>query len=588
MAGGSSGPVLEGGDPDASYLFNLVNHDSEPKMPPNSDKLPQNELDIIRKWIEGGLLEKSDSVAMVKKTKTLAKIEVSGTRPEHVAMPAQYFGEPKVVTPSANAVTALAVSPWAPLAAVSGHHQIAVWNTATLELLGVLDYPEGQPHILKFSRNGSLLLAGGGHGGASGKVVVFDIATGERQIEVGDEYDIVLGADISPDQTQVALGGPKKVLRVYSTATGEVLYEMTKHTDWVTAVEYSPDGVLLASGDRSNGLFIWESFTGREFYSLTGHQGAINDLSWRPDSNALISGSEDNTIRLWEVVNGTQVKSWNAHGGVESVEYVRDGRIVSTGRDRIVRLWNGDGAQVREFSGMTDVGLEVAFDAENERVLGGDWAGVVRVWNAADGTELGQLTTSPRPATERLVSVQQEISQADAQAQASAAALAQLTQAMATAKEAAEKTAAEAATAAGKVQELTAAKATADQALAEKTAALNTAEQALAAARVAYEKAILEKDAASKVAGAASTVAASAAEVEQAAIAAATQLKAAAEQAAAAAQPTPEQQKALADAEAAAKAAADRAASLKGRQERLQQIIQTTTSTDASKQASTN
>jgi WD40 repeat protein len=574
MTGGSSGAVLEGGDLSASYLWNLVNHDSEPKMPPNADKLPQPELDTIKKWIEGGLLEKSDSVAKVKKTMSLAKIEVSGARPSVIPLPQAYLGEPKVVTQSTNAVTALAVSPWASLVAVSGHHQIALWNSQTFELLGVLDYPEGQPHILKFSRNGSLLLAGGGRGGATGRVIVYDVTTGERKIEIGDEYDIVLGADISPDQTQIALGGPKKVLRVYSTATGELLYEMKKHTDWVTAVEYSPDGVLLASGDRSNGLFVWESFTGREFYSFTGHQGMIADVSWRPDSNVLASGSEDGTIRLWEMTNGTQVKSWNANGGVASLEYVRDGRIVSTGRDRVVRLWNGDGAQIKEFGGMTDLGLEVAFDAETERVLGGDWAGVVRVWNAADGTEQGQISSSPQPAAQRLAKVQELIAPVDAQAQAAAAAAAQLDKEMADRKVAAEKAAADAAAAAAKVPELTAVKANADKVLAEKAAAVAAAEQTLAAARAAYEKAIIEKDQAAKVSAEATTVATTAAANEKAAADAAAQLKAAADAATAAAQPTPEQQKALTDAQNAAKATADRAASLKAQLARLQQIIQ--------------
>lgn len=586
MVGGSSGAVLEGGDLSASYLWNLVNHDSEPKMPPNSDKLPQPELDVIKKWIEGGLLEKSDSVAKIKMTKSLAKIEVSGARPATVAMPQKYLGEPKVVTTSNNAVTALAVSPWASLVAVSGHHQVAIWNCATMELLGVLDYPEGQPQILKFSRNGSLLLVGGGRGGASGRVVVFDVATGERQIEVGDEYDSVLGADISPDQTQIALGGPKKILRVYSTATGELLYEMKKHTDWVTAVEYSPDGVLLASGDRANGLFVWESFTGREFYSMVGHQAAINDVSWRPDSNVLASASEDGTIRLWEMTNGTQVKSWNAHGGVAAVDYVRDGRIVSTGRDRIVRLWNGDGGQLREFGGMTDLGLEVAFDAETERVLGGDWSGLVRVWNAADGAELGQISTSPQPAAARLAQVQQLLAQADSQAQATAANVAALTKQFEDAKVVSEKATADAHAAAAKVPEATAAKASADTVLAEKAVALAAAEQALAAARAAYEKAILEKDAAGKVASDANAVVVNAAAVEKTAVDTAAQLKAAADQAAAAAAGTPEQQKALADAQAAAKAASDRLASLKSQIERLQQLMQAPP--PAAQQASTN
>jgi WD40 repeat protein len=581
MTGGSSGAVLEGGDLSASYLWNLVNHDSQPNMPPNADKLPQPELDIIKKWIEGGLLEKSDSVAKIKMTKSLAKIEVSGARPANVAMPQKYFGEPRTVSTMANAVTALAVSPWASLAAVSGHHQISLWNTATFELLGTLDYPEGQPHILKFSRNGSLLLAGGGHGGATGKVVVFDVATGERQVEVGDEYDLVLGADISPDQTQIALGGPKKILRIYSTATGEQLFEMKKHTDWITAVEYSPDGVLVASGDRSNGLFVWESFTGREFYSLTGHQGAITDVSWRPDSNVLASSSEDNTIRLWEMTNGTQVKSWNAHGGAASVEYVRDGRLVSTGRDRVVRLWNGDGGQIREFGGMTDLGLEVAFDAETERVLGGDWSGVVRVWNAADGAELGQLSTNPQPATQRIAKLMESLAPLDAQSQQLAANVAQMTKAMTDAQELAVKSAADAAAAMAKVPEATAAKTAAEKVVAEKAVALQAAEQALQAARAAYEKAIVEKDASSKVNTDAVALVAATTAAEKAAAETAAQLKEAADKAAAAAQPTPEQQKALADAQAAAKAAADKAASIKAQLERLQQVVQAAAQTAA-------
>ena len=47
--------------------------------------------------------------------------------------------------------------------------------------MGILPFPEGVPYVLKFSRNGSLLLAGGGRGAYQGKVVVFDVKTGERR-----------------------------------------------------------------------------------------------------------------------------------------------------------------------------------------------------------------------------------------------------------------------------------------------------------------------------------------------------------------------------------------------------------------------
>ena len=57
MAGGSGGVNLEPGDPNASKLFQSITHKAEPFMPPKSDKLPQAEVDVIAKWIAGGVLE---------------------------------------------------------------------------------------------------------------------------------------------------------------------------------------------------------------------------------------------------------------------------------------------------------------------------------------------------------------------------------------------------------------------------------------------------------------------------------------------------------------------------------------------------
>ena len=87
--------------------------------------------------------------------------------------------------------------------------------------------------------------------------MVWNVATGERVFEVGDELDAVLAAEISADQTMIALGGPQKVARVYATADGSLLFELRKHTDWIYSLEFSPDGVLLASGDRAGNLLVW-------------------------------------------------------------------------------------------------------------------------------------------------------------------------------------------------------------------------------------------------------------------------------------------------------------------------------------------
>lgn len=586
MQGGSSGTVVEGGDSGASYLWSLVNHDSEPKMPPNADKMPEAELALIKKWIDGGLLETSGSSAKMKKKSSLAKIEVSGERPAEVAMPVAYLGDPIIQSPTRNAVTALACSPWAPLAAISGHRQITLYHTQSFEVLGVLPFPEGQPQILKFSRNGAMLMAGGGRGGASGKVVVYDVKTGERKAEVGDEYDSVLAADISADLTMVALGGPKKMIRVYSTETGELLFENKKHTDWITAVEFSPDGVLLASGDRSNGLVVWESSTGKEFYNLIGHQGMITDISWRPDSNLVGSASEDNTIRLWEMNNGTEVKRWNAHGGCLSFDFIRDGRMISNGRDRVVRLWNGDGAQIREFPAQGDLGMEVAFDAESERAIGGDWSGMVRVWNAADGALLNEFNTNPPTIDATIAQIEQQFGGASNELTQASNQLAALNKALADRKAAAEAAMVQLNDATTKAQTATTEKANAEKMMAEKVAemqkateSLKAAEAALAAAKAALEKAAAEQLAANtskktteEAAAAAKAAAEKAILMEKTLAEQMVAKKAAAEKAAAEAPPKPEEQKAMTDYDAAAKAAQAKADAAKAKLDRLKAL----------------
>ena len=586
MQGGSSGTVVEGGDSGASYLWSLVTHESEPKMPPNADKMPEAELALIKKWIDGGLLETSGSSAKMKKKSSLAKIEVSGERPAEIAMPVAYLGDPIIQSPTRNAVTALACSPWAPLAAISGHRQITLYHTQTFEVLGVLPFPEGQPQILKFSRNGAMLMAGGGRGGASGKVIVYDVKTGERKAEVGDEYDSVLAADISADLTMIALGGPKKMIRVYSTETGELLFENKKHTDWITAVEFSPDGVLLASGDRSNGLVVWESSTGKEFYNLIGHQGMITDISWRPDSNLVGSASEDNTIRLWEMNNGTEVKKWNAHGGCLSFDFIRDGRMISNGRDRVVRLWNGDGAQIREFPAQGDLGMEVAFDAESERAIGGDWSGMVRIWNAADGALLNEFNTNPPTIDATIAQIEQQFGGASNELTQASHQLAALNKALTDRKAAAEAAMVQLNEATTKAQTATTEKANAEKMMAEKVAemqkaaeSLKAAEAALAAAKAALEKAAADQLAANtgkktteEAAAAAKAAAEKAILMEKTLAEQMVAKKAAAEKAAAEAPVKPEEQKAMADYDAAAKAAQAKADAAKAKLDRLKAL----------------
>jgi mono/diheme cytochrome c family protein len=416
MLGGSSGDVIEPGSAEDSYLFMLITHDSEPFMPPKSPKISDEMITTIQNWIDGGALENTGSKPIAsKKPKFDLKMEISASeRPAVMPLPPRLSLEPVMRTKRSGPSYSIATSPWAPVIAIAGQKQILLYDSNTLELTGVLPFPEGIPQVLKFSRSGRLLLAGGGVDAASGKVIVFDLTTGERVIEVGDELDTVLAADISSDQGLIALGGPGRIVRVYSTVDGSLAYEIRKHTDWVYSLEFSPDSILLATGDRAGGLYVWEAYTGREYLTLKGHSAAVTGISWRIDSNVVASSSKDSTARLWEMENGREIKKWNAHGGgTQGIEYTRDGLLVTCGRDRTAKLWDQNGSQKRAFEAFADIALSCSYCDESSRVIAGDWTGEIRVWNAADGVRVGNLTANPERIDKRLASAKVQFATAN-------------------------------------------------------------------------------------------------------------------------------------------------------------------------------
>jgi mono/diheme cytochrome c family protein len=398
MEGGSSGEIVNSGEPGNSRLFRSVTHAEEPFMPPKAEKLTTQRLNLIRDWITGGLLENSGSKAKASKPAFNMELAKSPAgKPEGPPpMPAHLILAPEVTSSRAATPSDITSSPWAPLIALAVPRQVLLYNSNTLHLEGVLPFPEGTPATLAFSRNGTILIAGGGRGGKSGLVVGWEVKSGNRVFAIGAEYDTVLAADITADHKLVALGGPGRRIKIYSTKDGEEVINIKKHTDWVTAIAFSPDGILLATGDRNGGLFVWESGTGNLFYTLKAHSKSITAISWRVDSNLVASASEDGSVRLWEMNEGKQVKNWTGHGGgITDMAYTADGRIATCGRDRQAKVWDGNGGQKSTTKDFADIPVTVCLNHDGSRLIAADWVGNVRVVNSSDGKPIGTLLANP-------------------------------------------------------------------------------------------------------------------------------------------------------------------------------------------------
>ena len=427
MKGGSSGAVVKAGLPESSQLYRAMAHlDGAEAMPPESPKLAEATLAVVRDWIRGGLIAGKGAQSQLRNVAAMLARARPGTP---APLPQSLPSVPLAETARPPIPQALAVSPGAPLVAVSGQEQVLLFrgeedgvrseekaasgtppplnsSPHRLSFLGALPFLEGTIHDIKFSRNGALLLAAGGRGAHSGRVVLFDVKTGLRAAEIGDEVDSVLAADVSTDHRHVALGGPSKIVKVFNTQTGELLHRIKRHTDWVTAVAFSPNGKQFATGDRSGGIHIWETEPGAIIYSLAEHKVRITDLCWRPDGTLLASGADDGNVILWSLKDGFPVRNFAAHTSAESPRYSRrtgvlaldfapDGQLLTTGRDGTRCLWSVDGELTSRQPVTTGLPVSGSFLNGSQTAIVGSFDGSLQVIDLATGKPTQVLSTAP-------------------------------------------------------------------------------------------------------------------------------------------------------------------------------------------------
>lgn len=416
MKGGSSGVIAKAGRPDSSQLYRAITHaEGVEAMPPESPKMAAARIAVIQNWIRGGLIPGQGGKSQLRTVGMAFKASATGKSPlpSKLAIQLTKTAVQKTVRPPV--AQALATSPGAQLIAVSGQQQILLFgrsestkpktsNAHPIKFLGLLPFDEGNIHDLKFSRSGTLLLAAGGRGAHSGRVVLFDVESGTRVAEIGDEVDSILAADISTDHETVALGGPSKLVKLYATRTGKLVHKIEKHTDWITSMAFSPNGEWLATGDRSGGLHVWETKAGAIVFTLDEHKVRITDLAWRADGKLLASAAEDGNVILWDMKDGWPARNIAAHArpaktryrretGVLSLDFAADGRLLSTGRDGIIRVWTVDGNKTFESTAQS-LPVSGGFLANSQMVVTGHMDGQVLLTDLTTKTSVSVPPTA--------------------------------------------------------------------------------------------------------------------------------------------------------------------------------------------------
>ncbi len=346
MIGSSAGEVLSPGDINDSILFeSITSNDSDMRMPPKGARVSSENIALIKKWIESGILESKTS-----KRKIVVKsnnFEFNADDKQQSYMPKDLSKENWTKGSYSLPINAMAASPTSPLIAVSAYQQILLYSSENSSFLGSLYFPEGRINDLVFSRNGRFLLAAGGQQDYQGHAVIWEVETGKRIFHLEHPDNDIFCADISPDMKVLALGSNDKKIKFYKLQTHELIYQEKIHSEWINALRFSPDGQYLASADRNGQVIIWSALDYSRLHSLYRHKNAVNQISWRPDSKIFASAGQDGVIYFWDPKAGRDMKNIKGpSAGIFSVNYDAKGRFITCYSNREVKIFDSDYKQI--------------------------------------------------------------------------------------------------------------------------------------------------------------------------------------------------------------------------------------------------
>jgi hypothetical protein len=378
--------ILEPGDPEASELIDAVGPEAEPRMPYKLPPLSARAIRTLETWVKQG-----------------AKFDGPSETETPIASLVDPLRDlPKVVlkAPAADPVTSLAYShDGATLAAAVGRKVILFDASTGKPRTTLADHP-GPVISVRFTPDGSKLVASGGRAGMFGAVSVWDVSKGQRLAESRGHSDSILAAELSPDGTLLATAGYDRVVLLWDLATLKPVKTLKDHTDAVYALAFAPDGKTLASAGADRTVKLWDLASGRRTKTFSDATAELYALVFAADGATVLAAGVDRSIRAWRVAATEEplVNSAFAHdAAVLRLVASADGKtLVSSGEDNDVKLWDLATLTPRAaLAEQPDWPLAVALSRDGKRLAVGRYDGSLTVYDSATGKVALTAQTAP-------------------------------------------------------------------------------------------------------------------------------------------------------------------------------------------------
>ncbi len=328
------------------------------------------------------------------------------------------------INPQRGPISRVAFSPDGVHLAVGFHDGLVrLYDVDTRKEIVVLSGHADDVDTLVFRPDGQRLVSGNGQG-----LCFWDVTNGDQLAS----YKVSAGyrplVKFSPDGSQLVAGSYHGDIRVWRTDNGQALATLRGHLKDVRDVAFSADGKRFVSGSDDGTAKLWRITPGAETASLhldEFEQENLNCLAVGGQENALVIGSSDGKLVLLDPVTKEVLQLSSGHAGcLRSVTFNPDGTLVAIGcghafqgtvgrhsdgtrfrkpdpgsppESGVIKLLDARTLEtVREFTGHTSPVSNVRFSPDGTKLLSSSSDRTLRMWHVQTGSLLytTELVTS--------------------------------------------------------------------------------------------------------------------------------------------------------------------------------------------------
>ncbi len=318
---------------------------------------------------------------------------------------------PGVVWFSSDEIRALAISPSGTIASGDAGGKIWLWDSMTGEFQRVLADQRFAVSSLRFSPDGTLLLATAGHNGYCANCGwvehVWDVATGREVTAYAKQEENVFASSYSPRDGVVATGGLNGDIHVWDPKTGETKAVQKGTGRSVRAVGFSADGRSIAWGHEREfeedlaRVDLPVAPAGpleRAFHlpqggqTLSEPQPLGSTGTWiRPDIRSIgisFQHRKGDTVAILELKKPDGLSRTSIELNPSLVENFRcfafspDGKsVIAGGNQGILAGYGLDSKKLGDFVGHESAVFAVALSPDGRYLVSGSADQTVRLWN---------------------------------------------------------------------------------------------------------------------------------------------------------------------------------------------------------------